>query len=407
MRQLIVTGLGLVILLGSSSLVAAQALSDKETSPEILKEISGEISEEISAGNQSEKQTYLSHKLIISTKGDESEVETLLQQVDALIAAEDHVAAVKLLQEVIRLEPDNALAHGLLGAAMLSHELSAYDSEEQYRLNEIEAVLQESIRLDPNLAAPRQTMISILYFQGDFEGLEQQTRELIRINPEKEENYKFLAVILSGNSPDFSVTRLREAIAQYGPRESFYLEIATVYARVDQDAEQAAVLREALAHHPDSAEIYSRLGYLLTTQARYTEAIPLFEAEVRLDPNEPYPYRNLGDALQNAGHLAEAEAIYREGLANNPLNDFSYRVLSHFLNEQGRFQEAETIYRQATQLPEPTFRAFIDLKEFLIEQGRPEEAEALSDIADCVRRRQQQQRYRQGERPIITCGTAS
>ena len=399
MRQLIVTGLGLVILLGSSSLVSAQPLSNKE--------VSRETSREITAGNRYKDQAQLSHQLIISTKVDESEVETLLQQVNALIAAEDHVAAVKLLQEVIRLEPDNALAHALLGAAMLNHELSAYDSEEQYPLNEIEAVLQESIRLDPNLSAPRQTMISILYFQGDFEGLEQQTRELIRINPEKEENYEFLAVILSGNSPDFSVPRLREAIAQYSPRESFYLEIATVYARVDKNAEQEAVLREALAYHPDSAEIYSRLGYLLTTQARYTEAIPLFEAEVRLDPNEPYPYRNLGDALQNAGQLAEAEAIYREGLANNPLNDFSYRVLSHFLNEQGRFQEAETIYRQATQLPEPTFRAFIDLREFLIEQGRPEEAEALTDIADCVRRRQQQQRYRQGEIPIITCDTAS
>lgn len=411
MRQLILTGLSLSILFCAPGPANAQPplaeplLAESVQAQSVDNNIDALMEQaEAAAANEDYAQAErLWRQVMIQTL--DADNPTVLRGLGiALSAQEEFTEAEATLRDLVRLEPEVAINHYFLAVMLfekgLSEDnLSALGSE----LNDIETHLQEAIRLDPDEPDFRRLLVWILIIQLDYVALEPQVRELIRLEPDNEEGYEILANLFSSNSVEFSEPKYRDAIAQYGPRASFYEQLAIVYARNDLDVEQETVLREALFYHPDNALFYSRLGYLLTTQERYAEAIPLFETEVMLDPHSPYSHRNLGQALENVGQLSKAEAAYRTGLAQNPDHEYSYLLLADFVNGQGEFAEAEALYREATQLTESGVRTFMSLQDFLTEQGRLAEADALDEVTACVRQRNQQRRYRPDETPVITC----
>ncbi|MEL6881981.1 MAG: tetratricopeptide repeat protein [Cyanobacteria bacterium J06607_10] len=418
MRQLILTGLSLsglslVFLCYTPSLAVAQTrlphLSLESVQSQRLNNKNDDIdalmeqAEAAAAAEDYAQAERLWRQVLLETLDGENP--RILRGLGAVLTAqEEFTEAEETLRALVRFEPDVAMNHYFLALMLFSKETSTGNiSLLGPELNDIETHLQEAVRLEPNEPDFRRLLVVILMLKLDYVALEPQVRELIRLEPDNEDAYATLASLFSSNSVEFSVPKYRDAIAQYGPRASFYEQMAIVYARNNLDVEQEAVLREALSHHPDNALFYSRLGYLLTTQERYTEAIPLFETEVALDSYSPYPHRNLGQALENIGQLSEAEAAYRKGLAQNPEHEYSYLLLADFLNGQGEFTEAEALYREAAQLTDPGVRVFMSLQAFLTEQGRFTEAEALDEVTDCVRRSNQQRRYRPDETPVITC----
>ncbi|MEM9946145.1 MAG: tetratricopeptide repeat protein [Cyanobacteria bacterium P01_D01_bin.36] len=316
-----------------------------------------------------------------TTDSNPQSADDLIRQAITAIAVEEYAAAESMLRQVISAEPNNAIAHHLLGQSLTNQaEIDGTNESHRLRLAQAETAYQEAMQLDPNLEEAFVDLIGPLYQDRRFHEMEVIIRAVIRINPNNSEYYEALATMIAAiHPPEIAIAKLRDEIATFEDQSAFYLQLSIVHELEDRDAESEAVLREGIQIHPTAAKLYRHLGYKLTRQARYTEAISIHQAEVQLNPDSPYPYRNLAEAFKGANRLEEAEAAYRAGVTQNPNSLFIHHELADFLSEQAQYEEAEIVYRTATQIVEGPEKmvAFSRLHQFLRSQGRIEEANNL------------------------------
>ena len=315
--------------------------------------------------------------------------------------------AIAQFQEVLKLKPDLAEAHGNLGNVL---------SKIPGRLSEAIAEYNESLRLKPDFVRARINFANALEDEGRIAEAVEQDEEALKLRPDSALAHSNLGSALAKMpgrltdaideceqairlKPDLAEAhsnlgsalaavpgRLDEAIAE--STEAIRLQPGDAKARNNlgnilvkspgrlDDA--IAQYREALRLRPSMAEAHVNLGNVLNAKGRTDEAIAQFEEALRLLPGSAEAHSNLGNVLARVpGRLNDAVAEYREALRLKPNYVSAHNNLGSVLNAEGRTSEAVSEFETALRFNPDVPSIHLNLALALLKlQGRTDEAAA-------------------------------
>ena len=170
MRQLILTGLSLSILFGAPSLAVAQVrsqhlLAESVQAQSVDNNIDALIEQaEAAAANEDYVQAERLWRQVM-TQPFGAENPTVFRGLSiALTQQEEFTEAETILRELVRLEPEVAMNHSLLGEMLLAKAIGENSfSPLAFELDEIEFHFEEAIRLEPDQLVFRKMLTIVLH----------------------------------------------------------------------------------------------------------------------------------------------------------------------------------------------------------------------------------------------------
>jgi Flp pilus assembly protein TadD len=231
----------------------------------------------------------------------------------AAYQAGDHGAAVRFLEEVVRLDLANATTHLYLGLA-------------RERLGDVEgavADLRRALEQHPENLPAREALLSLFSARGDLVGIQ----DLIAVRPDDVQGHLVKARLhqKQGNLGE-AIASFRDA-ASLSPSESdIRLELGGALNAASRGAEAAEVFRELVAARPQDAEAQRGLGTALVLNGRYQEALLPLEESARLAPTEPRARLNMGIAYEKLNRVEESLREYETFIRLAPSDPMAPKI---------------------------------------------------------------------------------
>jgi tetratricopeptide (TPR) repeat protein len=179
----------------------------------------------------------------------------------------------ELRQELAR-EPDNAMAHALLGLCLA--EVGQYDRAL--------ASLRLAIHLAPDLAFAHYALADVLHDRNDLDGARAAVSEALRLDPEMPNYFGLLANV--------EMKQKRWADALVAAERGLVVDPehvgcgnmrALALVKLRRPAEAAVALQTALAHDPSNAVTHANQGWALLHEGKSAPALHHFREALRLD----------------------------------------------------------------------------------------------------------------------------
>ncbi|MGQ0722164.1 MAG: tetratricopeptide repeat protein [Candidatus Eiseniibacteriota bacterium] len=198
----------------------------------------------------------------------------------------------ELALRALAAEPGNADAAGL--AAAFAHRLGRSVDARKWA--------EETIRLDPQSAKAHDVLGLVLVEAGEVEAGIEHHRESIRLEPESADSRNNLGLALT------RAGRLSEALAACDEAIRLRPDFAEAHnnrgialARIGRAEEAMAAFHEALRLRAEYPQARNNLGLVLAGMGRYAEAAAEFEAALRIRPDYWEARRNLEAARARGG----------------------------------------------------------------------------------------------------------
>ncbi len=218
--------------------------------------------------------------------------------------AGDRVAALRLYERVLSLEPGHAQARYLLSVLRLE------SGDLAQGLRELEQLVAER----PEHAAARYSLGKALRATGRSEKAAESFKRALELNPE---------------------------------HVDAYLELAAVHGEADRPEQAEVVLRQGLTVAPNHVGILNNLAAHLAERGDHDEEMRLLERALEIDHRHPATHYNLANAVKAAGQLERALTLYQRAVAADPDFTSAHRNLGNLLIDLGRIDEAAKAYRAA------------------------------------------------------------
>src|SRR6516165_986449 len=242
----------------------------------------------------------------------------------AYLENHDFGGAVSPLRQALKLDPDLAAAHQLLGYALLAQGYAAQAVPHLEKSDDIAAlgIAQLEAGQLADAAAHLQTALAkrpndpdLLYYFGRVSGLlsKQSMDMLIAAYPDSArthqamaENYYILRQMPQAEKEFQEAIRLRPDLPK------IHLELGLVYAGASQWPKAEEAFRAETKLQPGNAEAAYRLGNALLQQGKAREARAELERSNNLLPEMPETLYSLGKADALDGDAASAEKAWRK-----------------------------------------------------------------------------------------------
>lgn len=276
----------------------------------------------------------------------------------------------RLLDEAVRLHPDFAVAHdvvgdllfarGFAGAAVKAYEQALrLDPTNSGALTKIERA--QKLLKEAEQETPQTGKVPVegrhMAFADEIKNAEQFTR-----NGDSKRAEDIFRSILKRDPNHVEATRLLARIAadkkRYADAEIFLrhaLKFAPDYARLWVDL--ANVLRESdkleealesastvLKLAPETAESYMLYAGVLGTLGRHEEAIVNYDKTLEISPNKPGALCSMAHHLKTVGSQEQAIASYRRCIEIKPDHAEAYWSLANLKTFQFNESEIETMH---------------------------------------------------------------
>src|SRR5262249_22111313 len=179
----------------------------------------------------------------------------------------------ELRQELAR-EPDNAMAHALLGLCLAG--VGQYDRAL--------ASLRLAIHLAPDLAFAHYALADVLHDRNDLDGARAAVSEALRLDPEMPNYFGLLANV--------EMKQKRWADALVAAERGLVVDPehvgcgnmrALALVKLRRPEEAAVALQTALAHDPSNAVTHANQGWALLHEGKSAPALHHFREALRLD----------------------------------------------------------------------------------------------------------------------------
>ena len=246
-------------------------------------------------------------------------------------------AAVSGFQEVLKADPNFALAQAGLGQAYF---LQYRNNGDAKLLDMAKQATAKALQLDANLASPYITMARMAAMQGQTQLAMQQVQKAIALDPHSAEAYGALA---------------------------------EVYETDGRTNDALAAAQRAIDLAPDDSRWPVRLGDYLFRAGNLKEAASQFRRGVELAKDNPMAFYNLGVVNMQLGNLGEADANFHESAKLEAYVD-TYSALGNVLELEGKFDDAATLDQKAIELDSGNFRAWSALASAYLWGGRRDQA---------------------------------
>jgi cellulose synthase operon protein C len=259
-------------------------------------------------------------------KANSREPDALVFHGEIQIRSGDVNGAVDSLQQAIKNDPNNGVAHYQLGLAY-----QAQNNPEQ-----AEAEFRQAVTMRPDMTDASRALANLQLHNGDFDGLAQTAEQIIRNAP---------------NAPDGYLTR---SLAEMNGKK---------YSDAEHDMQKAAELG------PTSPAPYVQMGNLHQLQKQYGAAIKFYQQALDRDPASTNGLQGMMNAYIAQKQVDKAIAVAQAQIAKSPSNSGFYDLLGTAWSEKKNLSEADTAFHKAVDLDKNNSDALIKLAQTQTAEG--------------------------------------
>ena len=186
--------------------------------------------------------------------------------------------AFSIYSEILKFEPNNALAHYRLGA--VSEKLGAID-------NAVRSY-QEALRLNPGQSEARQAMEGYYTNQG--------------------------VMLRRNNQLDEAVGMFQQAVSLTPSSANAHFELGQTFEQRGQASEAISEYQEAVKIDVDKSAAHARLAALYAKQGQNERAVQEYQEVLRLNSQDPAAHHGLGVAYNELGQRDQAIASLQQAV---------------------------------------------------------------------------------------------
>ena len=328
-------------------------------------------------------------------KASPRDTDALIYKGEIQMHQNDVGGAIDSLQNALKNDPDNALAHYHLGLA--------YD--QQHNEGQAESEWREAVRLRPDLIDAQRALAAVAVRHGDIDALMQTAQQIIAAQPYSPDGYLFrgVAEISRGRYPE-AQQDAQEALQRAPQSPAPYIQMGNVHLAQKRFAEAENYYQQALDKDPSSADALSGLMNSYFADKQPEKAIAAANAQIAKSPNNSNFYDLLGTALFNGrkdlpgaeaalhkamdldknntdaleklgkvqvqeGSVDQAIALYQQSIKNNPREVRFYILCGELYEAKQQWDQAKSMYQQALSIAPDQPLASNNLAYVLLEQG--------------------------------------
>ncbi|MGA7220652.1 MAG: tetratricopeptide repeat protein [Candidatus Sulfotelmatobacter sp.] len=327
-------------------------------------------------------------------KDNPHDTDALIYRGQVQIRKNDGNGAVDSLQQALKNDSNNAIAHYHLGLAL----------EMQHNEAQAESELREAVTLRPDLTDAQRALAQLQVQQGDFDGLMQTAQQIIssapnapdgyltralaevkhQKYPEAEQDMRKAADLAPTNpAPYVQMGNLHLLQKQYADAVKFYQlaldrdpastdglqGMMNTYLAQKQMDQAIAAARAQIAKSPNNTGFYDLLGTVLYEKKDFPGADGAFHRAVDLDKNNSDALLKLAQTQASEGSVSEALATYQQSIKDHP-KEISFYLLAGMLYEsQSNWGQAKAMYQQALSLQPDNPLASNNLAYVMLQQG--------------------------------------
>ncbi len=191
---------------------------------------------------------------------------------------QDHASAEKIYQDLLRQDPNNVVAHIMLGLNQLELGLTDLAQSE----------LEEALRLKPDHPYAHIVMSRINAYQGNLQEAEHQLHEASRLDPEDPWIHNQLGYFyLSQNKPEAALKEFKRYVELAPEDPNAHDSLAEGYLRNGDKnmAEQEYLL--ALKLKPDFDNPHFMLARIYEDRGETQTAVQMFQRYLQINPRGP------------------------------------------------------------------------------------------------------------------------
>lgn len=270
----------------------------------------------------------------------------------SLLSLERPDDALARIDALIRLVPDEAYPHGVMGTIM----------EVEERVQDALACYDRMLRIDPADSEALLRKAVLLHGAGREKEAEECIEKLAASASEDE--IDALAGSLDGatdeesdEGPDYGMPSLQEMIGiltdgdleeiEVDAESTELMGLANELAGEGKHGEAAAVVGRVIEKNPSYTDAHSIKAMLLVEDGRYEEAIACVDAVLRAKPDEAADLGVKAMLLERVGRRDEAAACYDRLIEAHPGETSAYYLKCSMLAEAGDAEGVAECYRAA------------------------------------------------------------
>ena len=341
--------------------------------------------------NRLEEASKLNNELL---KTNPHDVDALVYRAEIQIRQNDAAGAVDSLQQALRSDPGNAVAHYQLGVAF---DLQRNDAR-------AESEWREAVRLRPDLTDAQRALAASEMHRGDFDALTQTAQQIISSAPKAPDGYlmralaemnrqkysgaeqdltKAMSLAPASAAPYVQMGNLHQLQKQYADAIKFYQQalekdpastdslqgIMNVYLAQKQLDQAVAAARAQIAKSPGTSGFYDLLGTALFQKKDFSDAADAFHKAIELDTNNADALLKLGEVQAAQGSVDQALALYQQSIKEHPREIAFYILAGEMYESQGNWNDAKAMYQKALGIQPDNPLASNNLAYVMLQEG--------------------------------------
>ncbi len=328
-------------------------------------------------------------------KANPHDVEALVYRGQIQLRQNDAGGAVNSLQQALKNDSGNAVAHYQLGLAFdLQHNDERAESE-----------WREAARLHPDLTDAQRALAALEIRRGDVDALTQTAQQIVANAPYAPDGYMMRALVemnrqkypdaqqdltkamgLAPGSPApyVQMGNLHQLQKQYAEAIKFYQQafdkdaastdalqgIMNAYLAQKQPDQAVAAARTQIAKSPNTSGFYDLLGTALFDNKKdFSGAEAAFQKAVELDKNNSDALLKLGQVQAAQGSVSQALALYRQSIKDHPREIAFYILAGEMYESQSDWNNAKAMYQKVLEIKPDDPLASNNLAYVMLQQG--------------------------------------
>jgi tetratricopeptide (TPR) repeat protein len=327
-------------------------------------------------------------------KANPHDVDALVYRAQVQIRQNDAGAAVDSLQQALKNDAGNAVAHYQLGLAFdLQHNEARAESE-----------WREAVKLRPDLTEAQRALAALEMRRGDLDALTQTAQQIIANAPYSPDGYlmralaemsrqkysdaqqdltKAMGIAPGSPAPYVQMGNLYQLQKQYAEAIKFYQQaldkdagstdalqgIMNVYLVQKQLDQAIAAARVQIAKSPNTGGFYDLLGSALFQKKDLSGADAALRKAIDLDKNNSDALLKLGQVQAAQGSVSQALATYQQSIKDHPREIAFYILAGEMYESQSDWNNAKAMYQKALDIQPNNPLASNNLAYVMLDQG--------------------------------------
>ena len=286
--------------------------------------------------NRLDEATRLNNEIL---KANARDVEALVYKAQIQLRQNDANGAVDSLQNALRNDPDNAVAHYQLGIAFA----------QQHNDGRAESEWREAVHLRPDLTDAQRSLAALELSRGDVDAVLQTAQQIITGQPYSADGFILKGIADLARQKYADAQQDAEQAAQRAPQNPApYVQMGNIQLAQKHYADAEKFYQQALDKDPSSAEGLSGLMNTYFAQKQFDKAITAANAQIAKSPNVANFYDLLGTALFNGKKdLPGAEAALHKAIELDKNNSDAIEKLGKVQVQEGAADKALALYQQS------------------------------------------------------------